>query len=766
LGQNVLDICRAKAPDKEFALHTFFGPRGINSFEDCQALFILGCPIPNIRDAWVELSTNWELIQCLHRIRPVHKKSTELVFAADSWPICLPEPDEVKDESRDIDKPERLFKRLKIFFDELGFMNRDLALIAKVYQPGKTEKIYRQITGHLEEVNIQKGETSPRIGLFSPPLKSYPADTINEKGEAYLLNNTIGKHTLFEPTMLIVAKRLADHLCLAEMPVTARQLKAVLDQLEGDGGLFDRFTVKSGYGKGQRIAGVGLIDRVETFYKELNSLKSSPKTNMGSIVREAQEGEGYPKLPTGEIVVTFSEYAQDIIRLGYSNRMTETTPEGLAGKLGTIINEIRSDDEDIPVSIITTQGKLIAGLLIESDHKDIPIKDLTAIERVLKNNLLGFRHLTQASLMGSYEREAASLVIFKGLSDIWNLQGKAIKNDGLEKVMALEEKMLRVTADMERHGIGVDAEKLNEMIESHAFPQYEKAADAILGRIGPDGRFHDEIDFMGATSARLVSRLDNVPRKGPLRSFFRAREGYRFIVADYRQQEPRIMAGLSEDEALLEIFNTGKDLYASEAAAIKELLGIEVGRNVAKNIVNAINNMGSAYTVKRILSENGFEVELGEVKDYLAGYRQKFAALFSWQASLVSQARARGYIATELGRRRYIDESTGDSSVFNYAVQGTAADGFKMALKGIWEALTGIDAYIVHTMRDEVIVEAEKSVVEQVKGLVENCMKEAFAEMVPGVEFPVEIEVRESWGEAWPEEAPEKTEDAVEVWVP
>ncbi len=86
-----------------------------------------------------------------------------------------------------------------------------------------------------------------------------------------------------------------------------------------------------------------------------------------------------------------------------------------------------------------------------------------------------------------------------------------------------------------------------------------------------------------------------------------------------------------------------------------------------------------------------------------------------------------------------------------------------MALAAIWEALMGIDAAIVHTMRYEVIVEAEKSVFEKVKGIVENCMREAFARTVPGVEFPVEIEVRESWGEAWPEEAPGKTEDAVEV---
>ena len=44
-------------------------------------------------------------------------------------------------------------------------------------------------------------------------------------------------------------------------------------------------------------------------------------------------------------------------------------------------------------------------------------------------------------------------------------------------------------------------------------------------------------------------------------------------------------------------------------------------------------------------------------------------------------------------------------SLYNYPVQGTAADGFKLALIDLNDQLAGQDARIVHILHDEVIVE-------------------------------------------------------------
>ena len=53
-----------------------------------------------------------------------------------------------------------------------------------------------------------------------------------------------------------------------------------------------------------------------------------------------------------------------------------------------------------------------------------------------------------------------------------------------------------------------------------------------------------------------------------MRSLFRAKEGYKFIVADYSQQEARIIAGLSNDAAAIDLFTSGKDIYLETAKSI------------------------------------------------------------------------------------------------------------------------------------------------------------------------------------------------------
>ena len=85
-------------------------------------------------------------------------------------------------------------------------------------------------------------------------------------------------------------------------------------------------------------------------------------------------------------------------------------------------------------------------------------------------------------------------------------------------------------------------------------------------------------------------------------------------------------------------------------------------------------------------------------------------------------------------------------SIDNYSVQGTAADGFKMALINLDDQLTDQDARIVHILHDEVIVEARTDIVDSVAVTVKECMENAFNDILPEVPFVVEPEIRDSWG--------------------
>ena len=82
---------------------------------------------------------------------------------------------------------------------------------------------------------------------------------------------------------------------------------------------------------------------------------------------------------------------------------------------------------------------------------------------------------------------------------------------------------------------------------------------------------------------------------------------------------------------------------------------------------------------------------------------------------------------------------------FCLPVQANGADAFKLALYLISRRLQGVDARIVHTQHDEIIVEARDGIEDQVEAIVEGAMEEAFEKIIPEVPFVAEIRVADSW---------------------
>ncbi|MFZ0945610.1 MAG: DNA polymerase [Syntrophobacteraceae bacterium] len=83
---------------------------------------------------------------------------------------------------------------------------------------------------------------------------------------------------------------------------------------------------------------------------------------------------------------------------------------------------------------------------------------------------------------------------------------------------------------------------------------------------------------------------------------------------------------------------------------------------------------------------------------------------------------------------------------YNLPVQANGADGFKLALYLISRGLQGVDARIVNTLHDKIIVEAREGVADQVEAIVKESMEAALERIIPGVPFVVEIRVARAWG--------------------
>jgi hypothetical protein len=112
----------------------------------------------------------------------------------------------------------------------------------------------------------------------------------------------------------------------------------------------------------------------------------------------------------------------------------------------------------------------------------------------------------------------------------------------------------------------------------------------------------------------------------------------------------------------------------------------------------------------------------------------------------ILQRRSNKRIGTKIGTLIHIPDNATDPSLFCLPVQASGADGFKLALYLIPRALEGMDARIVHTQHDEIIVEARDGIEDQVEAIVKESMEEALEQIIPEVPFVAEIRVAEAWG--------------------
>lgn len=193
--------------------------------------------------------------------------------------------------------------------------------------------------------------------------------------------------------------------------------------------------------------------------------------------------------------------------------------------------------------------------------------------------------------------------------------------------------------------------KVRSIMESvQGYRSLKKSDDDIeryLSLVGNDDRAHDSIDQLGTKTGRFSCVLHSVP-KGPLRSFFKARPGYKLIIADFSQQEARIIAGLSKDPNAIELFKAGKDIYLEVAKAFVGDSGKNLAdfRKVAKTIVLGLNYGRSEYSIHQELIGKGMQLSLDEVRSFTVSYYRMFEGVFKWRQASVAQARARKQVRT------------------------------------------------------------------------------------------------------------------------
>ena len=279
-----------------------------------------------------------------------------------------------------------------------------------------------------------------------------------------------------------------------------------------------------------------------------------------------------------------------------------------------------------------------------------------------------------------------------------------------------------------------------------------------------DGLFHPEYVPGGTVSGRWTSngggalQIPKVVRRAVV-----ADPGWRLVVADADQMEPRVLAAISRDRGLMEVAGSGRDLYS---------------------VLSDRAFGGDRQRAKLALLGAVYGQTSGDGLRHLADLRRRFPAAVAYVDEAARAGEEGRLVRTWLGRTcppaaapdadggagedggiapEGADAAEGGAGVGaaararargrftrNFVVQGSGADWMLLVLAALRQSLAGLRAELAFFQHDEVIVhcpagEAD-AVVAAVRAAGDRAGRTAFGETP--VRFPFTTSVVECYADA------------------
>ena len=275
------------------------------------------------------------------------------------------------------------------------------------------------------------------------------------------------------------------------------------------------------------------------------------------------------------------------------------------------------------------------------------------------------------------------------------------------------------------------------------------------------GRVHTHYAQAVAVTGRLSSNdpnLQNIPIRTAegrrVREAFVAPAGHLIASADYSQIELRIMAHISEDEALLRAFHEGLDVHRATAA---EVFGVAVDQVSSEQRRYAkVINFGLIYGMSSYGLARALTIDNTAAKNYIERYFQRFAGVKRYMDETRLSAKSKGYVETVFGRRLYLPEinspngprrSGAERAAINAPMQGTAADLIKLSMNAVQDVLDTEKrgTKMIMQVHDELVFEVPEGEVEWLKTEIPRLMADVAPLKVP---LLAEVGVGPNWDKA------------------
>lgn len=351
--------------------------------------------------------------------------------------------------------------------------------------------------------------------------------------------------------------------------------------------------------------------------------------------------------------------------------------------------------------------------LIKDGYKRFPQEDLQtpdgkvdAYKKVIKNQFT--RIDTQGDLFTGFDTEPKCVIN-------WSSQKQVIP---LFELLGINVETFDKKTKQKKKSIEANVLKpqKNDFPIIPIFLEYQEAAKVVstygqnwLDAINPKtGRIHVDFHSIGTDTARVSSgggiwklNIQNLPNDPETRACFTSEEGNAWLSADYQSQESRIIASVSKDEKMIDLFEHGCGdvhslvAYMSYPNMIPRDTKIEdikklyhSWRQKAKSIEFAINYGGDYNTISK---NDGIPVE--EAKEIYDNFMEGFPGIKKYQDYCRMAVMRDGYILLNplTGHRAHIYDAEELKETHN-----------KMQEPGFWEYYQNVRK---HNPQDEIVQE-------------------------------------------------------------
>jgi len=278
---------------------------------------------------------------------------------------------------------------------------------------------------------------------------------------------------------------------------------------------------------------------------------------------------------------------------------------------------------------------------------------------------------------------------------------------------------------------------------------------------------HTQYLLHGTATGRLASRSinqQNLPKGQPgdlgydLRKVFVAPEDHVIMAADYANLEVKVLAYETDDDVLIDILHSGKNLHDENT---KILFGLKpgdelwaAGRAAAKVFqFGGISYGGGDQEVheKVLLAAPQLNLTLSDYKQAKQAWLAKHPKYVAWKTRTQQQAKEQRYVQNAFGRVRYLYGPVNDimKQSINTLIQSAAASIINRAAVAIWHRLRneGFQAKLQAQIHDELRLVVPKREVTRVAELVREEMERPVNFRGVQRSFEVDIEVGPNWGE-------------------